>query len=66
MATDVERQLKTDEIYDKLVELKALADEALVMDLVAQLPVGSCTMRLDEINPDDMRTYLDKTFENAP
>lgn len=64
MATDVQRQAKTDEIYDKLVELKALADEAIAMDLVAQLPVGRCTLRLDEMNPDDLKTYLSKIFES--
>jgi len=63
VATDAERQLKTDEIVTALEELKTLADEAIALDMIPQMPVGRCTLRLDEIVPEDFRNYLDKTFE---
>ena len=66
MATDVQRQTKTDEIYAALGALKTLADEAIALDMIPQMPVGNCTIRLDEIDPDEFRDYLDKTFEATP
>lgn len=66
MATDADRQTKTDEIVAKLEELKTLADEALALDMVPQMPVGRCTLRLDQIVPEDFRNYLERTFEPTP
>jgi len=63
MATDAERQTLTDEIEAKLDELKALGDEALTLDAIAQLPIGDCTARLDQIVPSDFRLYVQKSFE---
>jgi len=63
MATDAERQALTDEIEAKLDELKALGDEALTLDAIAQLPIGDCTARLDQIVPSDFRLYVQKSFE---
>jgi hypothetical protein len=66
MATDTERQAKTDEIVDQLEILKTLADEAFAMDMIAQLNVDGKNFRLDLINPQELKTYLDKTFEPTP
>lgn len=66
MATDVERQAKTDEIVDTLTTLKALADEAVAMDMKPQINVGGVNVELDLINPADLKTYLNKTFEPTP
>lgn len=66
MATDIERQANTDAIIIKLDELKALADAAIALDMVPQMPVGDCTLRLDEIVSADFRNYLKLTFEPTP
>jgi hypothetical protein len=66
MATDIERQAKTDEIVEALTTLKALADEAVAMDMKPQINVGGKNVELDLINPADLRTYLNKTFEPTP
>jgi hypothetical protein len=66
MATDVERQALTDEIETKLEELLVLGQQALTMDAIAQLPIGDCTARLDEIVPTDVRLYVDVAFEPTP
>ena len=66
MATDAERQALTDEIETKLEELLILGEEALTLDAVAQLPIGTCTARLDQIVPADVRLYVDVAFEPTP
>ncbi len=66
MATDIERQAKTDELVDALEVVKALADEVLAMDMKAQLLVDGKNFQLDLIDPSELKTYLDKTFEPTP
>ena len=66
MATDIERQAKTDEISDTLEALKVLVDEATAMSMKSQITVEGKNVDLTQLDPTNLRTYLDKTFEATP